>query len=222
MRLLCRTTNEGFTLIEVLIAIFIGSIVLTVLYVSFFQIIKAKERTEEELEFYHEANAIMSRITKDLASAHPIKRVNSQLDNANSQFFLAKREYGNSSLEFTSLSGNPSFNHRESDQTEISYFVKPLEDPADLFALVRGNKPVLGVENNTQYTLSERIVRFDLAHPLNPKDPRPDKFDDKYLLEWDSSITSTLPKAVRVRLVMRDIRGEDVEFSSLVLMPAAN
>ncbi len=56
---------------EVLLAIFIGSIVLTALYASFFQIIKAKERIEEELDLYHEARVVMAKVTKDLAMAYP-------------------------------------------------------------------------------------------------------------------------------------------------------
>lgn len=71
MRRRYLTTDKGFTLIEVLLAVFIGSIVLTVLYASFFQINKAKARIEEELDLYHESRIIMSKITRDLATAFP-------------------------------------------------------------------------------------------------------------------------------------------------------
>ena len=43
---------------------------LTVLYGSFFQIIKAKDSAENAMELYHEASVIFSRMTKDLQGAY--------------------------------------------------------------------------------------------------------------------------------------------------------
>ena len=88
MRRRSRTTDRGFTLIEVLLAVFIGSIVLTVLYASFFQINRAKDRIEEELDLYHEARVIMSKITKDLATRFPRGLINSQINQYYNPLFL--------------------------------------------------------------------------------------------------------------------------------------
>ena len=99
-----RTSDGGFTLIEVLVAVFIGAIVLTVLYASFFQIVKAKERIEEELELYHEARVIMSKMTKDLVTAFPRGLVNTDESNITLPFFLGVRDGDYSSLSFTALS----------------------------------------------------------------------------------------------------------------------
>jgi type II secretory pathway component PulJ len=119
----------------VLLAVFIGSIVLTVLYASFFQINKAKARIEEELELYHEARIIMSKITRDLATAFPRGLVNSQSTYITTPFFYGVEEGEKSKLSFTSLSRTPTQNSRESDQTVITYFLEPIQD-SDLFALV--------------------------------------------------------------------------------------
>ncbi|MCK5391105.1 MAG: prepilin-type N-terminal cleavage/methylation domain-containing protein [Deltaproteobacteria bacterium] len=215
-----QTTNKGFTLIEVLLAVFIASIVLAVLYASFFQIIKAKEKVEEELELYHEARVIFSKMTRDLATAFPRGSVNSDSSNTTSSFFMASEEGNNSSLTFTSLSRRPSKDARESDQTEISYFLEPTEDTPDLFALMRRDNPTIGTDEGwTEYPISERIVRFKVSY-LAETSILGDNQELQF--EWDSNEQSSLPTAVNINLTMRSPRGEDIEFTSLILIPVAD
>ena len=98
-----QTTNDGFTLIELLLAVFIASLVLVVLYASFFQILKAKDKVELELELYHEARVIFSKMTRDLVTAFPRGDVNSSETNTYDYFFgTIEDEF--SELRFTSLS----------------------------------------------------------------------------------------------------------------------
>ncbi len=214
-----RTTNDGFTLIEVLLAIFIGSIVLTVLYTSFFQIIKAKERVEEELELYHEARVVMSKMTKDLTTAFPRGLVNSDTTNITLPFFYGIKDGDQSKLSFTALSRTPTQNSRESDQTEISYFLEPVPD-SDLFALIRRDNPTIENEaGGTQYPISERIVGFNLSYLSAATQG---DGTEEFVSEWNSNEIQALPAAVNVELILRSPRGEDMEFSTLVIIPIVN
>ena len=201
---------------EVLLAIFIGSIVLTALYASFFQIIKAKERIEEELDLYHEARVVMAKITKDLAMAYPRGLVNSETTNITLPYFYGVVDGDFSNLIFTALSRNPAYGTRESDQTEISYYLLPVPD-SDLFALMRRDNPTIENEQGgTQFPLSERVVGFRLTYFVGPNEfgeiPEP-------ALEWNSNETLALPRAVNVEVVLRDPRGENMEFSSMITLP---
>lgn len=212
-----QTTNDGFTLIEVLLAVFIASIVIAVLYASFFQIIKAKEKVEEELELYHEARVIFSKMTKDLATAFPRGLVNDPAARSSSDFFVGGEEGNSSNLKFTSLSRTPAKDAKESDQTEISYFLEATEDDPDLFALMRRDDPTIGTdEGGTQYPISERIVGFKLSYL---GDTAIISENQELAFEWNSTETSSLPKAVNVNLVLRTPRGDDIEFNSLILIP---
>ncbi len=216
LRLRYQTTDRGFTLIEVLIAVFIGSIVLTILYASFFQIMKAKERVEQELELYHESRVVMSKMTKDIATAFERGNVNSESKNSSFQYFDGSQNGNFSTLTFTSLSRTPTPNARESDQTEISYFVQPVPN-SDLYALMRRDNPKMGTETGgIQYALSERIVGFTLTY-IGSSDL--DLGTDDITVEWDSNNTLSLPDAVNINLIMRSPRGEDLEFNSLVVIP---
>ena len=222
MRQQSQTTNDGFTLIEVLLAVFIASIVMAVLYASFFQIIKAKEKVEEELELYHEARVIFSKMTKDLATAFPrgaVNSINSTISNASSDYFLGAQEGNFSTLRFTSLSRTPAKDAKESDQTEISYFVIPTEDDPELYSLMRRDDPTIGVDGGgSEYPISERIVEFTLSYMGQPSLTAENQ---ELAFEWNST-ESSMPNAVNVNMVLRSPWGEDIEFNSLILIPIAN
>ncbi len=215
-----QTTNEGFTLIEVLLAVFIASIVMAVLYASFFQIIKAKDKVEQELELYHEARVIFSKMTRDIVTAFPRGSVNTVSSSTPSDFFMGSQEGNFSTLTFTSLSRTPAKDAKESDQTEISYFLEPTEDDPNLFALMRRDDPTIGTEEGgSEYPISERIVGFTLSY-LGEASLASE--NQELAFEWNSSDGSSLPRAVNVNIVLRGPRGDDIEFNSLILIPVVD
>ena len=221
-RLQCQTTNSGFTLIEVLIALFIGSLIFGVLYASFFQIIKSKEIVENELELYHEARVIFSRITKDLNSIYPIGIVFFGKYNYTSTepYFEVGLENDNSWIKFTSLSRAPSYNKSDSDQAQISYYIEEVEDEVEgedtkLFSLLRRENPYIGGdEDGISYSLSDRIVLFRLDF-FSGDDI---EIEDSYSEQWNSNENLGVPMAVDIILVLRSPGNEDVEFRNFIYL----
>jgi general secretion pathway protein J len=206
----------GFTLIEVLLAIFIGAIVLTVLYASFFQIVNAKDSAEDNLDLYHEARVIISKMTEDLSMAYPRGMVYPVQGASASSFFVgrAEQQVGRSSVDFTSLSHAAGINSGDSDQAEITYYLKPVPQ-SDLFFLMRRENPRIGSDSSAiEYPLSERVVGFTLTYMRTD--------GDEFINEWDSAQTSSLPRAVDITLTLRSAKGEDFEFNSIVLVPIAD
>ena len=215
-----QTTNKGFTLIEVLLAVFIAAIVMAVLYASFFQILKAKEKVEQELELYHEVRVVFSKMTKDLATAFPRGTVNTESKTTAIPYFLGSEDGNNSSLTFTALSRRPAQDARESDQTEISYFLEPVQDEPGLFALMRRDNPTIGNdEGGSQYAISERLVGFNVSYIADSLIPNQ---NEELTFEWNSNETSSLPAAVNVNMTLRSPRGEDIEFNSLISIPVVD
>lgn len=206
-------TEKGFTLIEVLLAIFIGSIVLTVLYSSFFQIIKAKDVAEGELDLYHEARVIFSKMSEDFQSAYPRGEVFKNSVIPTWTFFRGTKDGDNSRVTLTSLSRRPSINSIDSDQAEISYYLEPVPQ-SDLFYLIREENPRIGTDSGgIKYPISESLVRFNLRY-MTENDS-----EESFVDEFNSDQTGSLPKVVEVTLTLRSPRGDDVEFNTLILIP---
>lgn len=206
-------SDSGFTLLEVILAIVIGAIVLTVLYSSFFQVIKAKESTENTLELYHEINIVFSKMTEDLQAAYPRGEVYTDLASTGSlSYFVGKKEGEQSTLSFTSLSREPSRKSRDSDQAEISYYLEPIPN-SDLFFLMRRENPRIGTNTGgAQYPISEHVVELNIAYVSG----------EELVDEWDSTLTGSLPRAVEIGLTVASPGGEDVRFNALVLVPVGN
>lgn len=206
-------TERGFTLIEVLLALFIGAIVLTVLYSSFFQIMKAKDVVESELDLYHEARVVFSKMSEDFQSAYPRGEVFNNSLISGSSFFSGIKDGDNSRVTLTSLSRRPASNSMDSDQAEISYYLEPIPE-SDLFYLMREENPRIGSDSGgIIYPISENLVRFNLRY-LTENDS-----EESFVEELNSDQTGSLPKVVEVTLTMRSPRGDDVEFSTLILIP---
>ena len=138
--------SGGFTLIEVLAAVSISAVVLTLLYGSFFQLLDSRDRVEAKNEAAGEAAAVLSRIRSDLANAFARGRVSPLASSAYPHdYFVATTEDGNSSLSFTSFQGGALHHSARSGQSEISYYVVALrEEPRRLFALVRRDNRRIG------------------------------------------------------------------------------
>jgi hypothetical protein len=182
---------------------------------------KSKEIVENELELYHEARVIFSRITKDLYSIYPRGNVFLGKSNYTSAqpYFEGSLENENSWIEFTSLSRAPSYNKSDSDQAQISYYVQKVEDTdTELFSLLRRENPYIGGdEDGISYSLSDRIVLFRLNF-LSGDDI---ESEESYAEQWNSNENLGVPKAIDISLVLRS-RGpggdEDVEFRNLVYL----
>jgi len=224
-------TESGFTLLELLVAVFISALVLTLVGTSFFQIINAKDKVESQLELIHEARVVFSRIGKDLSSVYPRGKVANSAVSYPYIFFLATNDEqtDNSRIVFSSFTRNPIEFNRESDQSEIIYFTARIEDDENydeenqIFALIRKENPWFGNdEGGTQYPISERVRKFKLTYQ-NAKKVDDPLIEQEDIEEWDAVLLGgTLPKAVAVELVLTDDEGLDHTFNTLIIMPIAN
>ncbi|MCH8030057.1 MAG: prepilin-type N-terminal cleavage/methylation domain-containing protein [Candidatus Dadabacteria bacterium] len=209
------TSSRGFTLMELMLAIAISAVVLTVAFSSFFQVIRSKEFTENQLEMYNEARFILSKMTEDLSMAFPRGVVYPTTEASDFPFFISGGGEGKSSLRFTAFTHHPGPGSRTSDQAELFYFLAPNPENG-LFYLMRSENPSIGIENTgIEYAISERVVAFSAS--FFSEDAEGHMVD-----EWDSTLRGTLPRGVEIGVVLMGPGGEEVEFSLFVIIPAAN
>ena len=67
-----KSIQKGFTLLEVLIAMFIFAVILSTLYVAYTGTFRNIEETESQADLYQMARIVLERMTEDLESAYMV------------------------------------------------------------------------------------------------------------------------------------------------------
>jgi general secretion pathway protein J len=198
--------RRAFTLIEILIAMAIVSVILTVVYGAFNATTKSAARVEEKAEEDRIARWGFHHILRDLSMAYLPNPVPGQPQTAfggeDRTHFGDGRDYPNDTVRFTTLSHRPNrADAAESDQIEISYL---LEEGA---LIRRGTLPNGGV---TSDEIGEGILGLNLRY-----------LKDKTWVEaWEAG-SAPLPRAVEVELLLGTTTGEPRRFKTRVSLPRA-
>lgn len=209
--------NKGFTIIELLIAITILLIIMTVVYQGFTVSTDGVRRAEAVDNLNDTARIIFLRLTDDINTAY--------LPDKNAIFVgEAKRDgkYPRDTINLTSLSNQIIVKDaKESELHEIGYFLKEASDhkasgkdkPASLY---RREKKTIGkeppLEGGNSYELTEEIagLRFRYYDGSKWKD------------NWDSRTNKTLPKAVEIELTLLDEDKKERSFRTIIDVPMGN
>ncbi len=200
--------NRGFTLIEILVATTISSLVLIMVYTSYRSVLTTVRDITAYAEFYENVNLSLRRIDRDISNAYYRRK------NKNAAF-IAESDNVNSSLHFVTVNhrnfrilGDPKQPYPSSDVNEVSYYLK--EDPKipDLFFLYRreerhyDEEPMTG---GTESVMLENVtgLRFEF------------KVRNDWTARWDSRETRRFPKLVKTILKVKNYSGKEEEFSLL-------
>jgi len=198
--------NSGFTLAEILIAIFIFAVVLTMIYTSYTGTFRVVDETESQAEIYRMARIAMERMVEDLESTYVPKRegnTKSEEDPMQSFQFVGKDQeikgrYADTlrfiSRAYLNLSGDD----EDTGKTEIGYYVKENEEGED-FVLYRSDRPMfkegfLFEEDSDGLVLCEGLVSVNFTYYEEKGEP---------LENWDSTSEEhkdTIPRIVSVLL----------------------
>jgi general secretion pathway protein J len=209
---LLATDYAGFTLLEVLVASAILSLVLAALYGVFSQTLTSKRLAEERAEQARTARIALLRIGEDLQSALP--------PTSREIHFLGKtrltQEFPEDTLSFVTLTRAAMTTRTpEGDLSEVAYGVEP--DPSDITQkqLVR----------RVRFTLSPRNDAADEAAPilLHVHGLRFRFFDGhEWQEEWRQEQThNQLPRAVETTVYVADPQGKILPFSTVITLPLA-
>ena len=194
-------TDKGFTLLEVLLAFFIFSILFITIYSSYSGSFKTVNTTENQMELYRKAAITLERISEDLQSSYIS--------------VLPPDSFGKPA-EYTQFLGeNSNFNAREADSLSFFSRIPPLFSDEDetvsgqliTYSVVQGSEEdelVLLRSENPEFTdvaeESEGLVLSDGLQAINFT-----YFDDdgEAHESWDSDseeFRGRLPRMVSVSL----------------------
>jgi general secretion pathway protein J len=191
--------NNGFTLLEVLIAVVLLGILSAALYGSYFGVLRARDRASSGMESRRELGATLDLIRREVSSAQ-FNRSDKRL-----RFVVEDRDsFGtqSSTLALTTLVPTAGQNRKESGIVTVTYRIAEKNKQR---ILTRQERDLFSEEETVvAYPQMEQITAFLV-----------ECYDgSKWVKSWDSAINGTLPKGVRVTVQFED-EGKTVEFSML-------
>jgi prepilin-type N-terminal cleavage/methylation domain-containing protein len=208
--------RSGFTLVEVMISIFILGLVMATVYVSYSGILKTSHQMEEEGSIYKMARTSMDRMIKDLSS---LQTSSGTFDLRAEKKTLSKHNFY--SLSFWSAS-HLVFGENEGTgrPAEISYYVQE-DEGGGSFSLWRsdlpGAKTSLGKNTGGGFVICQNVDSWSLRF----YDSTGEELDS-----WNSSSSSTeqngkVPAAVKIELFLVNLNDKEkpYKFMTKVFLP---
>lgn len=203
-------SRKGFTLIEILVAITISSIIILMIYAAHSSVVKSIHTLTGVADFYENVNLAVRKIDRDISCLY-YNRKNKKL------CFIGESNYEtpyNGKFNFVTIDHNEFLmlaNIKspcpKDDVKEVGYFLEPMEEVPELYNLMRreennyDDEPEAGGETNI---LLENVV--DLKFEFKSR------FSRDLSNRVDSRETYRIPSIVRITLVVRNYSGKDVPF----------
>ncbi len=205
------TVSSGFTLIEILVASAIASIILVIVYTSYRSIVQSIKRSTGNAEFYENVNLAISKIDTDISNTYYTR-------NNKKTFFVSEEATGNNNCYFITVShhtinftGDPAKPCPAGDIQEVGYYLKADKTTQGLFSLIKHEKPYYWFDpltGGTDNILLRNVVslKFEFL-----------KGNDWGEL-WDSRQNNLFPRAVKTTLIVKNYQAQDekFEFTSLI------
>ena len=216
--------RSGFSLLEVLVASAIVSLLLAAVYGVFAQTLQTKHRVEDGLSRARSARVVLLRMGEELQSSFSLDRGNTR--------FVGRTNYDGpgpeASLSFVSLVAT-SLTGGEAMPSEVQYRLVPDPNRSLLFSLVRWEKSGFEGEasdfplssQNPQNTFDHGGQAFPLLFRVRGFRVR---FSDgqRWRDTWgDGASRGQLPRAVELALYLDKADEEAVLFSTVVDIPLA-
>jgi prepilin-type N-terminal cleavage/methylation domain-containing protein len=195
--------RAGFTLLEVLAAIFLTSIVITFAVSFYIDLANASRRALERTRESLRGTAVVARIARDLSNASFVVKAEEADPLSHPWFFVAESRVafdGADLIKFNARSQSPGVNtaHR-SDLTQVAYQVEETQDGS--LNLYRWSAPGIPLGFEPGYPSIDDDRSFIVAEGLGSLALRFLDVEGNWLPGWDSTqleASAELPVAVEI------------------------
>jgi type II secretion system protein J len=219
--------EQGFTLLEVLIALAILATIMVILFGTYAASVERAERTRNLAEVYHEARILLDLMANDIRASYlpeadvqpppPLKQPKSRRYNFVGED-LEEAKLPADKLTFFALLPPLHPDTPEAEVCRVMYSLEPTASPARERILIRRVNCSLDPEASEQehvFPLTESVAGLDFKY-----------YDDQghEELEWDSrngSHGKSLPARVKIVLLLADRRGSLHPFELLTELALA-
>lgn len=202
-----RAARRGVTLIEILVAIGIMTLVASITYGAFDAMSRTKKSVDDSSDRFQQGRSSLARITREVQSAflslhRPIENPGLQVSQT---IFKGTNSGTFDRLDFTSFSHRRlGFSARESDQNELSYFVTVNPETGE-DVLARREATIIDMTPETggaTLIMAEGITKFELEYL--------DAISGQWVDSWDSTQLGQferLPLQVRIEIELASRGG---------------
>jgi len=204
--------QRGFTLLEIMIAVGVLTLIGMLTYGVFARTLTAREQALEITEHYHMVRQAMLRMTREVSMAFLTVHKDCE-DPRTESLFIGDRKGRNFRLDFTSFGHfKTRADANESDQNEVSYYVDSDPDSKKGEALFRRSSPRIDDEaddGGNEQVLARNVTGFSMEFY--------DERDDRWVDEWDSrdsDYLDRLPLFVRFELTVENATGKEETFTT--------
>lgn len=211
--------NEGFTLLELVVAIAIFAIISTFVYGAYTGTVSTIERTQKKIEFYQNARLILSRISEELEQAVPPREKGTIPDFS---YFSGNNDEinGVNADELRFVSRTDSGYSKETGKSgivRINYHIEVASGEGnEYYVLIRKEDPIFYREDEER---EKAEVFLEKCEGINFEYYS----DGSWVNEWDDQTNpggeGKIPKAVRITLTLKDDEGKPRDFSTIVYLP---
>jgi len=206
--------KSGFTLIEILVAMTLSSVIMLMIYSAHKSIMFSIKDMAGVADFYESVNLAMRRIDRDI-SCTMMSPDNKKL------YFVGANDVmdrSNGKVSFVTvlksdyyLLGSVAKSVNSCDVKEVSYYLKNDPKIDDLYYLVR--------KEDIQYDDKPGEGGVESIMLMNVTDIRFEFTDQKsWEKQWDSKNTNKFPQAVKTILKVKNFKGKEEIFEFLTIL----
>ena len=179
-----KRARLGFTLLEVIVAIAILSLVAVMVYSAFFSMARSKRNLEDVASRYQQGRAALDRMARELSAAFvSAHRPFTQVQSVRETAFIGSDERPIDRIDFSSFSYRRlRRDAHESDQAELGYFGSPDPENRDKIDLVRRVSKYIDddpLRGGVIQVLAEDVASLEITY----LDPLTGEWTDS----WDST-----------------------------------
>ena len=199
-----KPNNRGFTLLEVLIALALLTVVAGALYGTYFSVYTGRETAAAGMERRRELRTTLDQLRRELSAAYFRRNPGGSQAKGLSHFVVEDRDtFGKptSGLTFTTVAAPSEGAQPVSDLMDLRYQV--IEKDGHL-VLARQGKDLYLIGDPLRFPQMEELEGFLV-----------ECFDgSKWVKSWDTSLNLKLPQMVRITITVKE-GDRSVEYTSL-------
>jgi general secretion pathway protein J len=205
------SSQEGLTLLEILVAITILSIILGVIYSSFFSATKSAKFLESDEDVYQTARSLTGMLSQELRALYyyqdPVTKKGVGLTGVDSE---VAGHPADAIYFLTSSHRRTDENAREGNVAEIGYFFD-VDEMNDKKRLIKSEDPTVDLDfqkGGALYVLTDRVEEMNITYYK--------KQTDEWENSWDMSTQNGIPDLIKIDLRILDDEDQSIHFETVI------